>query len=258
MNRAVERLLAAVALLGGAWIDPRRGGPRRQDRAEPAAMIPHGQDRPPNAAASPAEAIARMTVPPGFRVELVAAEPDIVNPVAMTFDERGRIWITESLEYPRRAAGPGRDRVKVLEDTDGDGKADKFTVFAEGLNIPSGIAVGHGGVWVANSPDILFLQDTDGDGKADQREVVVTGFGRADTHELPNSLTWGPDGWLYGWNGVFNPSQVKSSTARPTSSPARSSGSIPGPATSSSSARGRATPGASPGTPRAAPSPAPA
>ena len=96
----------------------------------------------------------------------------------------------------------------MLEDTDGDGKADRFTVFAEGLNIPSGIAVGHGGVWVANSPDILFLQDTDGDGKADTREVVVTGFGRDDTHELPNSLTWGPDGWLYGWNGVFNPSQV--------------------------------------------------
>ena len=98
----------------------------------------------------------------------------------------------------------------MLEDTDGDGKADTFTVFAEGLNIPSGIAVGHGGVWVANSPDILFLQDTDGDGKADQREVVVTGFGRADTHELPNSLTWGPDGWLYGWNGVFNPAKVAS------------------------------------------------
>jgi putative heme-binding domain-containing protein len=151
-----------------------------------------------------------MQVPDGFHVELVAAEPDIVNPVAMTFDERGRIWITESLEYPRHSPGPGRDRIKILEDTDGDGKADKFTVFAEGLNIPSGIAVGHGGVWVANAPDILFLQDTDGDGKADKKEVVVTGFGRHDTHELPNSLTWGPDGYLYGLNGVFNPSHVRS------------------------------------------------
>ncbi len=149
-----------------------------------------------------------MTVPPGFTVELVASEPDIVNPVAMTFDERGRVWITESLEYPRRSSGPGRDRVKILEDTDGDGKADKFTVFADGLNIPSGIAVGAGGVWVANSPDILFMKDTDGDGKADTREVVVTGFGRDDTHELPNSLTWGPDGYLYGWNGVFNPAKI--------------------------------------------------
>ncbi len=161
----------------------------------------------PNPARTPAEAIKAMTVPPGFQVELVASEPDIVNPVAMTFDERGRVWITESLEYPRRQAGPGRDRVKVIEDTDGDGKADRFSVFTQGLNIPSGIAVGHGGVWVANSPDILFLQDRDGDGKADFSEVVATGFGRHDTHELPNSLTWGPDGWLYGWNGVFNSSR---------------------------------------------------
>jgi putative membrane-bound dehydrogenase-like protein len=174
-----------------------------------ADVIPHAQDKPPGPALTPQEAMKKMTVPEGFSVELVASEPDIVNPVAMTIDERGRFWITESLEYPRRSAGAGKDRVKVLEDTDGDGKADKFTVFAEGLNIPSGIAVGHGGVWVANSPDILFMQDTDGDGKADKSEVVVTGFGRDDTHELPNSLTWGPDGWLYGLNGVFNRSDVK-------------------------------------------------
>ena len=170
--------------------------------------IPHAQDKPPGPALSPAEAIAKMTVPEGFSVELVASEPDIVNPVAMTIDEQGRFWITESLEYPRRSPGPGKDRVKILEDTDGDGKADKFSVFIEGLNIPSGIAVGHGGVWIVNSPDILFVQDTDGDGKADTQEVVVTGFGRDDTHELPNSLTWGPDGWLYGLNGVFNPAHV--------------------------------------------------
>lgn len=149
-----------------------------------------------------------MTVPPGFTVEVVAAEPDLVNPVAMTFDDQGRIWVTESLEYPRHSPGPGRDRIKVLEDTDQDGRVDKTTIFAEGLNIPSGIAVGYGGVWVANAPDLLYLQDTDGDLKADKQEVVVTGFGRADTHELPNSLTWGPDGALYGLNGVFNPSHV--------------------------------------------------
>lgn len=177
--------------------------------AEEPQFIPRRQDRPPGPPLSPEEAIAKMTVPPGFSVELVASEPDLVNPVAMCFDEQGRIWVTESLEYPRRSPGPGRDRVKVLEDTTGDGKADKVTIFAEGLNIPSGIQVGHGGVWVANSPNILFLQDTDGDLKADKREVVVTGFGRTDTHELPNSLTWGPDGWLYGLNGVFNRSHVK-------------------------------------------------
>ena len=182
---------------------------------QPKPAIPHAQDKPPNDPRDPQTAARMMTVPEGFLVEVVAAEPDIVNPVAMAIDERGRFWITESFEYPRREPGPGKDRVKILEDSDGDGKADKFTVFMEGLNIPSGIAVGHGGVWVANSPDILFVQDTDGDGKADKQEVVVTGFGRTDTHELPNSLTWGPDGWLYGLNGVFNHSHVKYSETNP-------------------------------------------
>lgn len=172
-------------------------------------VIPHNQSKPPGPPLSAQEALRRMKVPEGFQVELVAAEPDIVNPVAMTFDERGRIWITESLEYPRLTAGPGRDRVKILEDTDGDGSVDKATIFADGLNIPSGIAVGHGGVWVANAPDILFLRDVDGDDRADEKQVVVTGFGRADTHELPNSLSWGPDGYLYGLNGVFNPSRIE-------------------------------------------------
>jgi len=178
--------------------------------ADEPAFIPRKQTKPPNAPLGPTEAIALMKVPEGFTVELVASEPDIVNPVAMTFDERGRIWITESLEYPRHEPGPGRDRVKVLEDTDGDGRTDKVTVFAEGLNIPSGIAVGAGGVWVANAPDLLFYPDRDGDLRPEGREVVCTGFGRSDTHELPNSLNWGPDGRLYGFNGVFNPSRVKS------------------------------------------------
>ena len=173
------------------------------------ALIPHAQDKPPNEPRDPQTAAKMMTVPEGFSVEVVAAEPDIVNPVAMAIDERGRFWITESLEYPRREPGVGKDRVKILEDTDGDGKCDKFTVFLDGLNIPSGVAVGHGGVWIANAPDILFVPDADRDGKPDgPAEVVVTGFGRADTHELPNSLTWGPDGWLYGLNGVFNPAHV--------------------------------------------------
>jgi putative heme-binding domain-containing protein len=173
-------------------------------------VIPHRQDHPPNRPYSPEEAVETMTVPEGFAVELVAAEPDLVNPIAMTFDDRGRVWVTESLEYPRKEAGPGRDRVKILEDTDRDGRADKVTVFADGLNIPTGVAVGYGGVWVLNAPDLLFLRDEDGDGRADRSEVVVTGFGRTDTHELPSTLTWGPDGWLYGLNGVFNQSRVRS------------------------------------------------
>ncbi len=173
-----------------------------------AAQIPFHQDKVPNEPYDPKTALTKMTVPDGFSVELVASEPDIVNPIGMAFDEKGRIWITESLEYPRKSPGKGRDRVKVLEDTDHDGSIDKVTVFATGLNIPSGIAVGHGGVWVVNSPDLLLMQDTDGDLKADKIEVIATGFGRDDTHELPNSLTWGPDGHLYGLNGVFNHSRV--------------------------------------------------
>ena len=203
-------LLSTLNLSGSHSLTSSRAAAAEPKKAATAdEVIPRNQDKPPGPALSPAEAIAKMTVPEGFKVELVASEPELVNPVAMTFDERGRIWVTESFEYPRREAGPGRDRVKTLEDTDGDGKVDKVTIFAEGLNIPSGIAVGHGGVWVANAPDILFLKDTDGDGKADTKEVVVTGFGRFDTHELPNSLTWGPDGWLYGLNGVFNPCKVE-------------------------------------------------
>ncbi|MCH7988909.1 MAG: dehydrogenase [Planctomycetes bacterium] len=160
---------------------------------------------------SPEEEQKSFQLPPGFEIQLVASEPEIAKPLNMAFDAKGRLWITNTLEYPNPAppGRTGRDSIKVLEDTNGDGKADKVTIFAEGLNIPSGIAVGHGGVWVANSPDLLFLQDTNGDGKADKWEVVVTGFGRRDTHELPNSFTWGPDGWLYGLNGVFNPAHVK-------------------------------------------------
>ena len=177
-------------------------------------FIPRKQSKPPGPPLSPTEALSKMQVPEGFHVELVASEPDLMNPVAMAFDDAGRIYVTESFEYPRHEPGPGRDRIKILHDTDGDGKIDSVKIFAEGLNIPSGIAVGHGGVWVANAPDILFLEDTDGDDVADRQSVVVTGFGRIDTHELPNALTWGPDGYLYGLNGVFNPSVVEQNGKR--------------------------------------------
>src|SRR5438552_17404918 len=180
--------------------------------AESDTVTPWRQDQPPNPPYSPQEAISKMTVPDGFAVELVASEPDIVNPIAMSLDDLRRIWISESVEYPRKSAGAGRDRVKVLEDTDADGRADKVTIFADGLNIPTGVAIGYGGVWVLNAPDLLFMREKDG--KEISREVVVTGFGRTDTHELPSSLTWGPDGWLYGLNGVFNESRVRSNNGK--------------------------------------------
>ena len=173
------------------------------------AVVPYGQTKEPGPALSPQEAMAKMELPPGFKVTLIASEPEIVNPTSFTFDDRGRIWITESVEYPRQSAGPGRDRVKILESTRNDGHFDKVSVFKDGLNIPCGVVIGNGGVYVTNSPDILFLEDTNGDGKADKQTVILSGFGRDDRHELPNSLTWGPDGWLYGMNGVFNEAHVR-------------------------------------------------
>lgn len=162
-------------------------------------------------ALSPEEAQKKFVVPEGFEVRLFAAEPDVINPVAMTWDERGRLWVLELYEYPL-GAPPGakpRDRIKILEDTDNDGRADKVTVFADGLNLATGLALGNNGVYVGQAPDFLFLQDTNHDDKADTRTVLLTGFGLDDRHELLNGFTWGPDGWLYMTHGVFTHSRVK-------------------------------------------------
>src|SRR5437667_973443 len=133
-------------------------------------------------ALSPEESRKKFVVPPGFEVRLFAAEPEVVNPVAMTWDERGRLWVVELYEYPL-GAKPGqkpRDRIKILEDTDGDGRADKVSVFADGLNLATAILLGNGGVYVGQAPDLLFLEDTDGDGRADKRTVLKSGFGLHD------------------------------------------------------------------------------
>ena len=159
----------------------------------------------------PAEAQKRFVVPEGFEVRLFAAEPDVINPVAMAWDERGRLWVVELYEYPL-GAPPGtkpRDRIKILEDTTGSGHADKVTVFADGLNLATGIQLGYGGVFVGQAPDLLFLEDTKNTGVADKRTVLMTGFGLEDRHELLNGFTWGPDGWLYMTHGVFTHSKVK-------------------------------------------------
>jgi putative membrane-bound dehydrogenase-like protein len=160
---------------------------------------------------SPPEAQKKFTVPDGFEMRLFASEPMVVNPVAMTWDERGRLWVVELYEYPlgAPAGAKPRDQVKVLEDTDGDGVADKVTVFADGLNLATGIAVGNGGVYVGQAPHLLFFKDTNGDDKADSKEIVMTGFGMEDRHELLNSFAWGPDGQLYMTHGVFTFSNVK-------------------------------------------------
>jgi putative membrane-bound dehydrogenase-like protein len=156
---------------------------------------------------SPADSMKHMHLPEGFRVELFASEPDVVKPIAMTWDARGRLWVLESLDYPndvRPLGATGRDRVKICEDTDGDGKADKFTIFAEGLNIPTSLLVTGAGMIVNVAPDIVLLQDTDGDDRADARKVLVTGFGRQDTHAVHANLHYGHDNWIYasvGYSG---------------------------------------------------------
>ncbi|MGN6136510.1 MAG: PVC-type heme-binding CxxCH protein, partial [Aureliella sp.] len=155
-------------------------------------------------------AAAAMKLPAGFRVIPAAAEPDVKQPIAMALDDRGRVWIAEAYEYPVRAKGnKGRDRILVFEDTDGDGTLDKRKVFAEGLNLVSGLEVGFGGVWVGAAPYLLFLADEDGDDVADgEPKILLDGWGYQDTHETLNTFIWGPDGWLYGCHGVFTHSKV--------------------------------------------------
>jgi uncharacterized protein len=141
-----------------------------------------------------------IQTPAEFRVELFAQEPMIGKPITFQFDERGRLWVIEARDYPNRVlrGGPGDDRIKILEDTNGDGKADKVTVFADHLNLPTSLAFANGGVVVAAAPHMLFLQDTNGDDKADVKKVLSTGWGIADTHAGPSNLLYGPDNYVWG------------------------------------------------------------
>ena len=154
--------------------------------------------------------IAGMMLTHGFQAELIAAEPEIRQPIAFTFDNRGRIWVAEAYSYPnRQPEGKGLDRITIFEDVDGDGSFKKRTVFIEGLNLVSGLAVGCGGVWVGAAPQLLFIPDKNHQDKPDgPPEVLLDGFGLGDTHETLNSFIFGPDGWLYGNQGVFNSAMI--------------------------------------------------
>lgn len=183
---------------------------------------------------SPQDALKSLQLPGGFKAELIAAEPDLVQPIAFTFDERGRIWVVEGNSYPKpREVGAGQDRIKILEDKDGDGVFETKKIFCEGLNLVSGIELGFGGVWVGAAPYFMFIP-RDGDkplplgGKGDipgakgakngpatqvpglnfTAYALLDGWGSQDTHETLNSFIWGPDGWLYGCHGVFTHSKV--------------------------------------------------
>jgi putative membrane-bound dehydrogenase-like protein len=154
--------------------------------------------------------LQQMFVPPGFSVQAIVAEPRVHQPMAFTFDGQGRLWVVEGHSYPeRRPEGEGVDRILVFKDQDGDGTFESSQVFCEGLNLVSALEVGHGGVWVGAAPQLWFIPDRDGDLKADgPPTILLDGFGYADTHETLNNFCWGPDGWLYGNQGVFNQSKV--------------------------------------------------
>jgi putative membrane-bound dehydrogenase-like protein len=167
----------------------------------------------------PDKAAGVMTVPEGFRVTLFAGEPDIVQPIAMCIDDRGRLWVAEAMIYPQRfpARGPllpeeqraKGDRILIFEDTKGTGTFDKKTVFMEGLNLVSGLEVGFGGVWIGAAPYLMFVPMNAGEDKpAGPPQILLDGWHYEDTHETLNTFTWGPDGWLYGCHGVFTYSLV--------------------------------------------------
>ena len=154
---------------------------------------------------TPLEAAKTMQVPKGFNVTLFAGEPDIKQPIAFCIDDRGRLWVAEANNYPDKKAGK-KDRIIILEDTDGDGRHDKRIVFYDKLEYVSGIEVGFGGVWVMSIPNFYFIPDADYNGVPDGEPVVLLdGFGtHANSHTIANGFAWGPDGWLYGTHGITN------------------------------------------------------
>lgn len=170
--------------------DPPKGGTKAGD---PVAG-PH----------SPKDERATFRLMKGFTIELAASEPDVVDPVAMAFDEKGRLFVCEMRGYPNGGVGTGnetRGKIKCLTDKDGDGVFETSVTFAEGLRFPMGLQPWKGGLLVAVAPDVLYLEDSDGDGTADKKTVLYTGFNLANIQQMVNSLQWGMDNWVYGLCG---------------------------------------------------------
>src|SRR3954462_6243171 len=183
---------------------------------------------------SVAEAPRHFETADGLKATLFASEPQLRQPILVKFDDRGRLWTIQYLQYPNPAGlrrvqvdrfsrtvydrvpepppeGPkGADRITICEDSDGDGRADRFKDFVDGLNLCTGLAFGHGGVYVLQVPYLLFYPDRDRDDIPDNEpEVLLSGFGMEDAQSLANHLTWGPDGWLYGVTGSTSSNQVR-------------------------------------------------
>ena len=201
-----EKLLAAAGSARRAGWEKFLAGREPEQRA-PNANVANYEKRPESVTfqepMSVQGSMQRTQVPADLRLELFASEPDIAKPIAFAWDERGRLWVAETRDYPHGVtpSGEGHDDIKICEDTDGDGKADKFTVFADKLNLPTSLVFARGGVIVAQAPRFIFLKDTDGDDHADVREVIMESWGVRDTHAQASNLHSGLDNWLYGCVG---------------------------------------------------------
>lgn len=184
------------------------------EKKPPPALAYSGENPRVQVPLSPEDSQKHIQLPEGFTAELFAAEPNIINPIAFTWDERGRLWVVQSQDYPHELANDvGGDRITICEDTDDDGKADKFTDFATGQSLSTGITLVKGGAIVAQAPDMVFLEDTNGDDKMDKRTVLFSGFGIFDTHAGPSSLRYGIDNALWGavgYSGFKNKFQTDS------------------------------------------------
>ncbi|HRI13791.1 MAG TPA: c-type cytochrome [Verrucomicrobiota bacterium] len=204
-----EAVLSGVSRQAkSAWEASLASRPQLQRRP---GEVPNYERRPEpigyQAPLSPKDSMRYTQVPADFELQLFAAEPDVVKPIWVAWDERGRAWVIEARDYPHGLVGegePGLADVKICEDTDGDGKADKFTVFADKLNLATSLVFVNGGVLVAEARHMLFLKDTNGDDQADVREVVLPGWGVGDSHAMQSSLGRGFDNWLYGAVGYSN------------------------------------------------------
>ncbi len=197
MTRCLTSLICVVAITPALWGDD--------------LSLPEGvksNQNPKDVPLTPQEALKRITVPEGFRVTLFAGEPHVRQPIGFAIDDRGRLWVAECYSY-REWKPEGKDRILIFEDTDNDGQFDSRKVFWDKGNYLTGLQVGFGGVWVCCTPNLMFIPDRNGDDVPDGEPIVLLdGWSTKGVHNVLNGLKWGPDGWLYGCNGITAPSKV--------------------------------------------------